>query len=324
MSYQHLTLEERYCPAEFREKGLSIRVIARILKRSPSTINRELRRNREKSGYQWTASLLPKGCNFLDVSQAEFDRVLDLINHRPRKRLAWLSSFDVFLRLLLLLDNLPKASAIPSFPRARKKLTCAQKKIHLSSTYHDPKTGARLSEASLLLRGKQRRLAHAQRPLPRRGKAAPTSLSRLLHHICLHAFPAPIPLVKPLNTRLRAEIQHCRRIFPSKTQELTANSPPLIFRQHEYFCDRAKEVPVCQKPQASHERIPIISGDVQRPGQRRARLFQIILSRPDALGKGQKCLCRYLTVVNSVFHAQHPFPTAPAFPKKDEHSLEMA
>ena len=102
MSYQHLTLEERYCPAEFREKGLSIRVIARILKRSPSTISRELRRNREKSGYQWTASLLPKGCNFLDVSQAEFDRVLDLINHRPRKRLAWLSPFDVFFEAVAL------------------------------------------------------------------------------------------------------------------------------------------------------------------------------------------------------------------------------
>ena len=51
MSYQHLTLEERYCLAEFREKGLSIRAIARMLKRSPSTISRELRRNRGKRGY---------------------------------------------------------------------------------------------------------------------------------------------------------------------------------------------------------------------------------------------------------------------------------
>ena len=51
MSYQHLTLEERYCLAEFLEKGLSIRAIARMLKRSPSTISRELRRNRGKRGY---------------------------------------------------------------------------------------------------------------------------------------------------------------------------------------------------------------------------------------------------------------------------------
>ena len=37
-----------------------------------------------------------RGCNFLDVSKAEFERVLDLINHRPRKRLNWRTLFDVF------------------------------------------------------------------------------------------------------------------------------------------------------------------------------------------------------------------------------------
>ena len=44
----------------------------------------------------------PKGCNFLEVSQAEFNRVLDLINHRPRKRLGWLSPFDVFFEAVAL------------------------------------------------------------------------------------------------------------------------------------------------------------------------------------------------------------------------------
>ena len=34
--------------------------------------------------------------NMRDVSQAEFERVLDLINHRPRKRLNWRTLFDVF------------------------------------------------------------------------------------------------------------------------------------------------------------------------------------------------------------------------------------
>ena len=37
-----------------------------------------------------------RGCNFLNVSKAEFERVLDLINHRPRKRLNWRTLFDVF------------------------------------------------------------------------------------------------------------------------------------------------------------------------------------------------------------------------------------
>ena len=51
MSYQHLTLQERYCPAEFREKGLSIRAIAQILKQLPSIFSRALRWNRGKRGY---------------------------------------------------------------------------------------------------------------------------------------------------------------------------------------------------------------------------------------------------------------------------------
>ena len=51
MSYEQLTLEERYYLAEFLEKGMSIRAIARKLKRSPSTISRELRRDRGKRGY---------------------------------------------------------------------------------------------------------------------------------------------------------------------------------------------------------------------------------------------------------------------------------
>lgn len=51
MSYHHLTLEERYCLVALQEKGLCIRAIARILTRSPSTISRELKRNRSKQGY---------------------------------------------------------------------------------------------------------------------------------------------------------------------------------------------------------------------------------------------------------------------------------
>ena len=51
MFYQHLTLKESYCLAEFYEEGKSIREIARILKRSASTISRELKRNRSQKGY---------------------------------------------------------------------------------------------------------------------------------------------------------------------------------------------------------------------------------------------------------------------------------
>ena len=48
MSYTHLTLIERECLQELYEKGYSIRKIAKILERSPSTISRELKRNSSK------------------------------------------------------------------------------------------------------------------------------------------------------------------------------------------------------------------------------------------------------------------------------------
>ena len=50
MSYQHLTLEERYCLAEFREKGLGIRAIARMLQRSPSTIQPGVEKKSREEG----------------------------------------------------------------------------------------------------------------------------------------------------------------------------------------------------------------------------------------------------------------------------------
>lgn len=48
MSYTHLTIEERACIFQYKNMGMSIRSIARALNRNPSTISRELRRN--KSG----------------------------------------------------------------------------------------------------------------------------------------------------------------------------------------------------------------------------------------------------------------------------------
>lgn len=45
MSYLHLTIEERSCIYQFKNLGMSIRKIAIALKRSPSTISREIKRN---------------------------------------------------------------------------------------------------------------------------------------------------------------------------------------------------------------------------------------------------------------------------------------
>lgn len=47
-SYTHLTLNERKCLQELLSEGKSIRKIAKILERSPSTISREINRNKAK------------------------------------------------------------------------------------------------------------------------------------------------------------------------------------------------------------------------------------------------------------------------------------
>ena len=49
--YAQITQEERYRIAEMRRLGLSIRAIAAELSRSPSTVSRELRRNRKNDGW---------------------------------------------------------------------------------------------------------------------------------------------------------------------------------------------------------------------------------------------------------------------------------
>lgn len=46
MTYAQITLQERYALMLLRRQGKSLRAIARELHRAPSTISRELRRNR--------------------------------------------------------------------------------------------------------------------------------------------------------------------------------------------------------------------------------------------------------------------------------------
>lgn len=59
-SYSHFTLNERVNIQEFKKEGKSIRYIARMLGRSPSSISRELARNQNKGGTynHWRATVL--------------------------------------------------------------------------------------------------------------------------------------------------------------------------------------------------------------------------------------------------------------------------
>ena len=53
-NYQQLQLEERIAIAQYREQGLGVRAIARMLHRSPSTVSRELERNAPVASYSGT------------------------------------------------------------------------------------------------------------------------------------------------------------------------------------------------------------------------------------------------------------------------------
>ena len=50
MSYHQFTSEERFCLWELLEKGHSIRAISRAIGRAPSSVSRELKRNRSQKG----------------------------------------------------------------------------------------------------------------------------------------------------------------------------------------------------------------------------------------------------------------------------------
>ena len=52
--YQQLQYEERIAIASFQAQGLSIRAMARILKRAASTISREMLRNAPSGTYSCT------------------------------------------------------------------------------------------------------------------------------------------------------------------------------------------------------------------------------------------------------------------------------
>jgi transposase, IS30 family len=60
--YQQITLQERYMIGQFRRDRLSIRQIAQKMGRSPSTISRELNRNRKPDGF-WRAQTAQEHTN---------------------------------------------------------------------------------------------------------------------------------------------------------------------------------------------------------------------------------------------------------------------
>jgi transposase, IS30 family len=82
MSYTHLTQDERYQIHELKRMGVSLKDIALELKRSPSTITRELKRNASPAGYK-PAAAHKMACtrqterrNAVEISQATWEHAL--------------------------------------------------------------------------------------------------------------------------------------------------------------------------------------------------------------------------------------------------------
>ena len=79
MNYIHLTIEERACITRFKEMKLSIREIARMINRNPSTISRELKRNSYKTGIRGSIT------RYVPTNAQNKYKIRRLNCHRPTK-----------------------------------------------------------------------------------------------------------------------------------------------------------------------------------------------------------------------------------------------
>jgi IS30 family transposase len=88
-SYRQLNIHERELLSILRGKGKSLREIANILKRSPSTLSRELQRNAPEiyKGYYLSQPVVPRSCETqrpqgLDVGAKKTQAGLVARDHR--------------------------------------------------------------------------------------------------------------------------------------------------------------------------------------------------------------------------------------------------
>ena len=75
--YTQLTRDERYQIYALRKAGHSQKEIAEVLGRSPSTISRELRRNKGLKGYRPEQASLRSRERFWDIRVPKIDSIFD-------------------------------------------------------------------------------------------------------------------------------------------------------------------------------------------------------------------------------------------------------
>ncbi|EMU8549135.1 IS30 family transposase, partial [Escherichia coli] len=104
----HLTLSEREEIRAGLSAKMSIRAIATALNRSPSTISREVQRNRGRRYYKAVdannrANRMAKTC-LAQYTQHELDLVAAQLNNRPRKTLKFKTPKEIIERGVALTD----------------------------------------------------------------------------------------------------------------------------------------------------------------------------------------------------------------------------
>jgi IS30 family transposase len=93
--YQHLTQRERYLIEYHLSSGKKQKEIANILGRNPSTISREIRRNKHTNGL--IRQYLPKKTDFTKIDYKTIKMIQNRLNNRPRKSLGFKTPKEALL-----------------------------------------------------------------------------------------------------------------------------------------------------------------------------------------------------------------------------------
>lgn len=156
--YQQLQLQERIALSQLREQGLSIRAIARMLGRSPSTLSRELARNAPSGQYH---------CTF-----AQQRCTLRRLHSRPAPKLARTSALFGQVRAWLARKWSPEQIALHlarNFPHDRAQRV--SRETIYNAIYAQPRGELRRELIACLRHARTKRLPRT-RGEDRRGKIA--------------------------------------------------------------------------------------------------------------------------------------------------------
>lgn len=145
MSYNRLSIEEKYCIYQFLNLGMSIRKIAQVLKRSPSRISREIKRNSSKikASRGSYAKYFPVKANDKYLERREdchreskFSK--DVIDYLTIKINEHWSSEQIVNRSTILINQIPSTSTIYRLIHAKKLPKTSMKNLRRKGKFKRP------------------------------------------------------------------------------------------------------------------------------------------------------------------------------------------